>query len=257
MCDIGKNWKAVRMRDSLWLGGIWDQPLPWKTQYWEDKRLGLLWQSGFKIVPFLLMKGRGESCKTRNWIINLRRKNRAWKKRWEITRSLFFEHCWSESTSHPLHTQCSLPLTPIMLKPHISWGYAWDVWKGHEPLALHYCWNFILVLFFRALRERGSLFVLNLSLHWADCWDNLQPELSELMWPGSICVQTCFAFSSIYFYCKPCRAGCSCYTYTKSVPRDSVPALARNIFNYFNLLKFSALLWEMTNPHSAHRLTVL
>lgn len=156
------------------------------------------------------------------------------------------------------------PTHPVLIAINSSYVEAshflrLHVWRLEKTRVLSFALllEFILVLFFRALRQHGSLFVLNLCLHWADCWDNLQPGLSELMWPGSICVRPCFAFSSIYFLCKPCRAGCSCYTYTKSAPRDSVPALARNIFNYFNLLKFSALLWEMTNPHTAHRLTVL
>lgn len=36
-----------------------------------------------------------------------------------------------------------------------------------------------------------------------------------------------------------------------------IQILARNIFDYFNLLKFSAILWEMTNPRTAYRLTAL
>lgn len=161
-----------------------------------------------------------------------------------------------QSTSHPLYTQLIAINSSYV---EASYFLRLCLWCLEKTWVLSFAifLEFILVLFFRALRLYGSLFVLNLSLHWADCWDNLQPELSELMWPGSICVQPCFAFSSIYFYCKPCRAGCSCCTYTKSVPRDSVHALARNIFHCFNLLKFSALLWEMTNPHTAHRLTVL
>lgn len=60
--------------------GCLDQSLPWKTQYWEDKRLDLLWQSGFKFFQFLLIKGTEESCKTWNWIINLGRKKQSIKK---------------------------------------------------------------------------------------------------------------------------------------------------------------------------------
>lgn len=37
---------------------------------WEEERLDSLWQSGFTILPFLLMKGRRESGKTRSRIVN-------------------------------------------------------------------------------------------------------------------------------------------------------------------------------------------
>lgn len=195
------------------------------------------------------MKGRRESGKTRSRIVN---------GGWKLEHQMMGRESQGFYFLSTAEVRVHIPsTTPSVLMAGNSTYIETSRFPGFCLWSLEKMWvpSFVLLLesflalFFRALSQHGSLLLLNHSLHWADCWDNLQQELSELRWPGYICVQPCFAFSSICFWCKPRRAGSSYYTHTHTHTQNlflgiQYLLLSAILSAALTFLKCSALLWD-------------